>query len=1115
MDSGDTISRVLARSRFLSSRSEVERTAPNIIESVPPLTKLSLKEAKVGDGVHGYPVVPGPELIELLVHFLAEAVESAFLEGAGEQSRIQTDMERFQQEPYFSELVELVAETRAHGTVFKLDSVLWIHLSELTSRLLHPDDEALQWTRDHCPGVRDEALSILARLDERVGGTDAELARVRRTALHALVARNEFANRSVARMVGDDSPNSLHQSLVSNRLAFLLPSGFLANFLPRQLTTAKDVGLRATQITDLVRALRAIVQDLYTHRDDRALSGTEQYFVTKYLRPTVLAKLDSLDLERFTGHGDLPDDGYDTVTGFKAGWVLAFDDDVVRFVLSQIEQLNVRRALGGIHGQFSGKFLRHLAAPERLRAQQSKILSFARLIRQLDLFRALQSFLLTVEERQGSYFLGDDVIRSSAVPLDLGSYYETFRRNRSGCAVFVDLIGFTNKAREVFFGRSQGNAARDMEQSERGELAALALERLFQVRQELLAFGGRPEGFEGDAILDIFPEPLSALRYVNRFQANYREHRAVQFRPFSKPVKNPFAQEGFRVGIATGDYTLVNVPDIDPGGDLHVRLRAIGPSINKASRLNTGKRGATEQFVTSTRDRSKGGDPDPLDLFNVQVLEDDLNNTGICIDVHTLDELREVAQREGLPCWMPRGDFTFEIEGNDAVPKLYRFDLIVHDAEYDSVYALRRLARVPRLKGLSQSESVVIEVLPFTVEDYRQFIVEDRRLAEQQDEVGVGSTASLSQELKAEGSDHLSAELPEYLFGRSQESDPGGELGRSGDHGLAWSNESVERDRVSADSLEEVLGDEGRLSLDGSFADSDEDLGDGSWGDVPETAPQQPDDAEEDWDEAQLHEHMRDVFDALSDDHSEDTGDALFDEPVGRVEGDSGVVASAPNGPDEQQEVAETVQEAPPLSPLGLEDVVEEEFVEPSRPSAWIEEMPDADAIGGIVAPDPDISEDSWDPGPARVAAMAPDDGVDVLGPLDDEFAARLAQIRGKSQPGCEADKSVPHTATVGRRDLRRILKDYHFAVRVEQGKQEILFGRLVGHSLFDLHQYTLPTQPGVSSEFDRALQLFLEDKVREEFLPYSTRYGELPADASEPMPVPVDRAFTVLRGFR
>jgi len=865
--------------------------------------------------------------------------------------------------------------------------------------------------------------------------------------------------------------------------------------------------------------MRAIVEDLYCHRDDRALSGTEQYFVSCFLQPSFIGKLDSLDVERFAGHAELPDDSYDTVTAFKAGWILAFDDNVLRFLLSQIEQLNVRRALSGIHGQFTGKFLRHLGAPERLRAQQQKILSFAKHVRLLDLFRTLQSFLLTIQERQGSYFLDDDEIRPSSVPLDLGSYYETFRRNRSGSAVFIDLIGFTNKTREVFFGAARGSAARDMEQSERGELAALALERLFQVRKELQQYDGRPEGFEGDAILDIFPEPLSALRYVNRFRANYRDNRLVQFRPFSQAVKNPFAQEGFRVGIATGDYTLVNVPDIDSSGELQVRLRAIGPSINKASRLNTGKRGVTEQFITSTREQSGDGKRDPLQLFQVQVVDEDLNNTGICIDVHTLDELMAVVLREELPCWMPRGDMTFEIDGRDAVPSLYTFDLIIHDVEHRTVYALRRLPRVPRLKGLNRSESVVIEVLPFSVEDYQHFVTEDRRLAADAGDSVVTPESSVSSGSRLEEEGHLSAELPEYLFGRSGRQDAASTPAPApeADPSDAWSAEPVDEERLSADSLEEVLGGDGRVSLDASFADSDEDLVSGSW-DAVDPATSTGPNTEEEWDDAELHKYMNDVLDAIGDEISEDVSEdvsvdrAAFDGPLD-LPGAEPVAANSGPVADTEAATAETEPERP-VVPAPAESGVAPS--DASRPSAWIEEMPDVDGLDGLAAPEADFSEDSWVPSARSTAAAAtsPDDEMGVLGPLDDAFAARLAQLRGKDKPGTGGDAAVSVDGPLGRGELQQALEDYHYVVRVLEGKQEVLFGRLVGSSLFDLHQYVLPSRPGAEPEFDQALQLFLEDKVREDFLPYSTRYGDLPADASEPVPVPLDRAFTVLRGI-
>jgi len=322
----DTISLILDRCRFLGGTRELDTTVPGLRGAIPPLTELSLKEARVGEVVRGYPVVPGPDLTELLAQFVGDAVESAFSGTRGGNSRIHADIDRFQEEPYFTELVELVAETRAHGMVFRLDSVLWIHLSRLMTQLLHPTEETLQWVRDLCPGVRGEALVALGRLQEREANSDGGLVDVRRNVLHELIARNEFANRSVARLVGDDQPNVMHQAMAANRLIFLLPPDFLTQFHARTLVSVKDFGLRATQVDDLVRAMRAIVEDLFLHREDRALSGSEKFFVSQYFDDDTLAAADALELHRLPGGEEAAGGDAEAVLSYKAGWSMVFRD---------------------------------------------------------------------------------------------------------------------------------------------------------------------------------------------------------------------------------------------------------------------------------------------------------------------------------------------------------------------------------------------------------------------------------------------------------------------------------------------------------------------------------------------------------------------------------------------------------------------------------------------------------------------------------------------------------------------------------------------------------------------------------------------------------------------
>ncbi len=1108
----DTISLILDRCRFLGGVRELEATVPGLKDAVPPLTELSLKEARVGEVLRGYPVVSGPDLTELLAQFMGDAVEDAFSGAASGKSRIHADMDRFQEEPYFTELVELVAETRAHGTVFRLDSVLWIHLSRLMTHFLHPDEEFLQWVRDLCPGVRGEALVALGRLQEREANADSGLIDIRRAALRQLIARNEFANRSVARLVGDDQPNALHQAMVANRLVFLLPPGFLGQFHARTLVSVKDFGLRATQVNDLVRAIRAIVEDLYAHRDERALSGAEQFFASQYFGDEILTAADSLDILRLPDGEAAAGGDAESVLSFKVGWSLVFRDEVLRYLLSQLEQLNVRRALTGKHSEFSSKFLRTLSTPERLRGMQGRILEMARQVRTLDLFDSLQSFLVEVSERRGTYFLGDEQLRPTAVPLDLGSYYETFRRNRAGTAVFIDLIGFTAKARDLFFGRSQGSAGRDMEKNDRGELAALALERLFRARQELNAFGGRPEGFEGDAILDLFTEPLSALRYVALFRRNFNDNLEVQFRPLSKAVKNPFAMDGFRVGIATGEYTLVNVPDLDSAGEPRGKLRAIGPSINKASRLNTGKKGAMEHYLTMTREDAREQTNDPFDLYQVTILDEDLNNTGICLDLTTYDELKSVVRRNELPFWLPHGDHTFEIGGRDGGPKLYEFDLVFHDVEHHDVFALRRLKRVPKLKGLSRAESVVTEALMFTEEEYIEFLEREALHADESTSSGASSASSslstgaeelastsgvvghfgelgddLGKPLGVETGEELSADLPGYLYNRPSDehrdatavSEPEEDAEASEDDGFAERSDRFSLD-VSLGGLEDSddLGPEADSWSD--LDDSEDNLP--SLPQPPVASPPEPSGnppavEDDEWSDRELQSYMRDMLSALSDD------------------GDSVDAVDSLHGSMDTAEAGDPAD-------------------------AWHQAMsePDLDSIPIPATPSQPLRSAGEPVSAPRIEPPGTVPGGSLLGPLDDGFAARLAHlievglehlspVGGDAPPMPEEDPDGISGA-----DLEDMLSDYHYVVRVVQGDAEFWFGRLVDDTLFDLHQYILPTDEGGALEVEVALRQFVCDKVEEAFLPMGTRYGKVPADGSRPAPISLPDATAILR---
>ena len=1163
MSDTDTLTKILARCRFVHSERELERTLPGVRGAIPPLQVVGYKNATKPTH-HAYPVVPSPPLIERMVEFVA--TESERLHGGlGMEAAVSTDVDDLQKEPYFATLAELLAQTRAHGTVFRLDSVLWIHLSKIIAATLNPTGDLRTRMREISPGVRDSWLTTIE--DACGSATDQELGVIqrRRGILQALVSRNELANRTISHMVGDARPNPLHTAMATNRLALALPPGFLADMQPRALLAVKDYGLSPKVVEQLIDALRAVIEDLYQHRGDRALSGTERFFITQFFGAEEVEHARALGLGGLPGHGDV--DGDDAASlSFKLGWSLVFRDEVLRYLLSHLEQINSRRALTGQLGRYSKAFLAELEAPVELRKDEARILTLARDLRALDFFDALHGLQVDVEERRGGYFHGADELRKSSVPVDLGSYYELFRRNRSGTAVFVDLIGFTAKTRELFFSTSKASVAGDVELHERGELAALALERLFRVRQELGEFGGKPEGFEGDAILDILPDALSALRYVARFSESYAENRRIQFRPFSRPVANPFAQEGFRVGIATGEYTLVNVPDRAETGEATVRLRAIGPTINRASRLNSGKRGG-DAFLSARGEEVRAEESDPLGLFEVTVREEVLNNTGICIDRSTFSELREMVRRERLPHWLRGTDMTLEVGGRSAVPAYYRFELLFRDPETDSVFAVRRLTSVPKLKGIERSDSVVFEVKVYREEDYLDFLRRDERAAATNP--GGASPVTGSWETPpppqpAMPEEHLAAELPDYMYERShgrpknkagtsdtfvgaepaqqpkapvvEEAPPGAPPSVL----QALTNDepvSLEREAAGSDveesggldsSLEQwALGEEGHLAAS---------TADGSVADAPLAGGSESGDPEEDLDDDELQAYLTDFlnkFEGMEDEEEsagEDSGGPAGDEALfvpfasdgvssdpDEVPGD-GPGKAAPGPPAGEAPVGPpaTAPTPPPFGGVAVEPSEESLTAPASRESESLSWPPPDGQAWGEESPLP--ASDGPDPLPP------PPGPESLLGVLDDAFAAQVRDLLKPATPPEKIEAPVvppprdpPRTDKLdplARPDLEQLLTDYYMVVCGSGSSTEVWIGRLFREKLFDLHRYPISPAMGGGIDIDQVLELFLRDKIDENFLTFGTRFESIPEEGSAPVPLPVDQAERVLEAL-
>ncbi len=1127
-----TLATVLSRCRFTRSARDLDRTLPGLREAIPPLLSVDYKES-VRRGHLAYPVVPSPPLVERLTEFIATDAERRRGAGSVDYS-VSADVDDLQKEPYFATLAELLAQTRAHGTVFRLDSVLWIHLSKIVASLMNPGEDLRARMRVISPGVRDSWLTKIEEYCGTSGDTDLDVIQCRRGVLQSLVSRNELANRTIAHMVGDARPNPLHTAIATNRLPLALPAGFLTDFQPRALMTVKDYGISPKTVEQLIDALRAVIEDLYGHRSDRALSGTERFFVTEFLGEDTLAWARSMDMESLPGHEEVDDDDQARLS-FRLGWSLVFRDDVLRYLLSHLEQINSRRALTGQLGRYSKSFLEELEAPTNLRRDEARILRLGRDVRVLDVVHALHSLQIDVEERRGGYFRDGDELRKASVPVDLGSYYELFRRNRTGTSVFVDLIGFTAKTRELFFSTSKASVAGDVELHERGELAALALERLFRVRQELGTFGGNPEGFEGDAILDILPDALSALRYVARFTQNYAEHRRIQFRPFSRPVANPFAQEGFRVGIATGDYTLVNIPDSDEAGDAVVRLRAIGPTINRASRLNSGKRGG-ETFLTARGDEGRSEDSDPLGIFEVTVAEEVLNNTGICIDRATFDELREMVRRERLPHWLRGTDGELELEGRSVVPRCYRFDLIFLDPDTDSVFSVRRLASVPKLKGIDRAESVVFEVGVYSEHDYLTFLRQDEKAALANPThlaPATGSWEVPKPPPEASPDVHLAKELPDYMFERSHgrkprrpgeveqptpEAQPSVVQALTQEEPVSLEHEEAAEDVEESGGLDSSL-EQWALGGEGPFAGGSTEDG---------LAPE-PVDSEEDLDDDELQAYLTDFLNKFEGmDEEEESGedaaspagdDALFVPFASETDAEEPGPAEEPAtlAPPTPAPVNAPTATPPPFGGVAAEPseeslgAIRQESEDlpwpPNEGAAWGEEPAET--------PPPSPRRRESSPGPAPPAG--PDS---LLGPLDDDFARRLrdalAPIRPPAEdrpppapPPTRPRGSIDPEDPLAKLDLEQLLSDYYIVVCPRRGATEIWMGRLFREKLFDLHRYEHPAGGGL--DLDRVVERFLRDKIDENFLTFGTRYESLPEGGSEPVPLPIDVAERIL----
>lgn len=738
MEYRDSFDIVLRDCRFILNAEQARRLLPGADAYLPPLSAIRFSDNEVPRFIWGFPVQHGRRLFVALNQLINEESLKCLSNPLYQENLRLLTPAQLQEDPYFKILSDILLKTLTENPALRLDSVLWIYLADVISRRLNQDENTARLFQEWSP---QDALRF-RNLDPELGRLrykdPRRYADIRVRVLRSLFARNDFAN-SCMKEVFDEIPNNpLNREMIANRLIYTERGDQLYRTMDASdAFLVKGYRLTYSDFMAVHRVFRIIISQMLLRGAQNKLLPLDGWFLKTFVTDEVRQRAASLPNQ---GPGILekagsPQEIAEAEEREKIAWFLSMQENPCGYLFYHLpeadkEYFRLIEKQGTIPKEVI-KALRTRATAVQLEPLYADV---CRDLQRWDFFHALKSRIRWTQRQvdkpategpvQERMVCENRVVDPATVVVNLDSFYELYRRSRYGTAVFFDLIGFTDRTRALTRELKEAASRGD---KDRYSLAAVSLgiQRVFSVRNQLQYFGGIPQGFEGDAILDIFPRAFDALRYVAAFSENYHKNRLIRFRPFERPTENPY-YDGFRVGLSSGDYSLISI--VGRSNELSAQKateRAVGHTINRASRLNSGKKG--DAFLLGEDPDTLLQDaPDPMGIFRVKISKkNELNNNGIASFEETYQEIREQVKALNLPWYEPHSREGGMIAGRSPRLRNYDFEFMYEDTRLKCVFLIRRLNRKPELKGLEDETFVVYEYVLMDTATYHAFLEQD------------------------------------------------------------------------------------------------------------------------------------------------------------------------------------------------------------------------------------------------------------------------------------------------------------------------------------------------------------------------------------------------------
>ena len=1045
MSYADSTAVALGESRFATDLDVVRRLLPGLETAAPPLSLIEYVDG-IPRSALGWPIHASEGLRRELFRFVVTAVGRALSE-SDTRDLDDLTLEGVRGEPYFQELASLLARCLAHGPTVRLDSILWLYISQLVARLLSRDEALLREFGRVFPDDVAKATQYLDELLRLKGSSPSRHAAVKGRALTALLARHDIALSST----GETGDSGLHRLLVESRMMWTeQPDGLYSFFDLREAFLARRRGFDLESFLGLQKLLRAAVDEAWRKRAAGSTTLAERWMLEQFVGEPLLERASRLDL---AGLADTQEDDYPA----RVAVVASLQPGLASYVLHHVEQFQPTKAATRRY-DIGKDQLKKLKDGPAVAAQAGQYVSVVEDVLRWDVLNSLRGSLHGVLPGDGGGWLeGSRRLRRSAQVLDLAHPTAVHSRRRHGTVVAWKLVGFEAELRS----RTGADSA---ELSGGEDFEALCVRKILAAREHLSASGGRADGFERGVGLDVFPRALDALRYAAVLQSAIESQQHVQLGLTSEPAPNPFARS-VRLAMAAGAYIDVEIPS--EGALPQVSAVGVAP----AEAVGLVDHSEERDFVG----RVAVDEYDPLDVFHATVTGGQAINHGFVSNERAFREVLASVRLDGMT--HSASDRGAVIAGRHVEFKNYQFELVFDDPVTRKVVLVRRIAEPFRLHG---EEQPLFEYLLMSVEEFVSF--HDR-----------AADAARHQPVVRRSS--LPPEAPGAAPARpGRAAAPAPSAPQSSIPDLVIPDAGAFRVGSSSSASQEMLGGKLGLMFDDPPSNSDSQgfLSGLLGGD--EVAQWPPG---EGW---------------LSE-SSEDVG-ALADHQQPGLNQD---FTSLLHGPSEGDA---------PADPTSFADTAFDDFslgdprpATPTPGAASLSDLfgPDGGLFGGEIFAEPEpepasapAARAAGTPSPSLLGRLEPD-FLDVLAAAAPEVAPELAARQARGRRAARPGAPKPETVKVKRPDFAALFRDYVvFDVDVDGGADaEVAIGRRYKDVLFDLHRFRPPARGDWGR--DEALDEFMRVKVRDNFVPRSLSYDEVPPGAGPLDPLPpeaLERAF-------